>query len=109
MKKQIQTLLFLLGLITLTACYRNDTRVVTFQIEQLRSPQALQLLSEKLQSLPGLKDVQADPKNKTITITFDGKMLYLKNIEYTLVKAGFSLPHWPADPADIAKLPKELQ
>jgi len=34
---------------------------------------------------------------------------YIKNIEYAIVKAGFDLPNWPADPADKAKLPEEMR
>lgn len=83
-------------LLGLSACHRNDIRTETVQIEQLHSPEAAQKIIQVLQHLPGIQRAQPDLVNHTLTITFNGRMLYLKNIEYAIVEAGFSLPHWPA-------------
>ena len=92
--------------ILLSSCHRNDIRTETFQIEQLRHPDAVPLIAKALSSLRGIQDVKANPDTQTLTIVFNGRALYLKNIEYEIVNAGFSLPNWPATPKQKAALPK---
>lgn len=109
MKKLILSAVLLTALLTLTACYRNDIRTETFYIEQMRTPQREILVSKSLQQLHGIQESDMNHETQTLTVKFDGRLLYLKNIEDAIVNAGFSLPNHPAKPADIAKLPKDLQ
>ena len=109
MKKQIQPLLLLVIALLISGCFRNDIRTVTFHIDQMRNLQAAEQIAQSLRVINGIQDFQPNLEERTLTIVFNGRELYLKNIEYAIVKAGFSLPHWPADATDIAKLPKELQ
>jgi copper chaperone CopZ len=110
MKKQLSSLVLLVAMAFLaTACHRNDIRTETFQIEQLRSEEAVPLLSNALTMLPGIQGVTASIEKHTLTVKFDGLALYLKNIEYAIVNAGFSLPNWPATEQQKAKLPQELR
>ncbi len=109
MKKYLKNTALLIAALLLAGCFRNDIRTATFQIKQLRTPQASQLLAQSLRTLKGIKEFRPDPNNNTLTIVFNGRDLYLKNIEYAIVKSGFDLPNWPAESADKAKLPKELQ
>lgn len=109
MKKQILFLSFFCALLLSSACHRNDTRVETLKIEQMRNPESIQLISKALVPLQGVVKLSPDYENRELTVTFNGLVIYMKNIEYAIVKAGFSLPHWPAAEADKAKLPEELR
>lgn len=110
MKKTIfHTLLLAAALLLNTACHRSDIRTQTFEIEQLRSPEAMQLIVNALKPLPGIQTVTPDYTARTLAIVFNGRELYLKNIEYAIVNAGFSLPHWPATEAEKEKLPESLR
>jgi len=109
MKKHLKNTVLLIAALLLVSCFRNDIRTVTYPIEQLHNPQGAQFLANSLRGLSGIKEFRPDLENKTLTIVFNGKELYLKNIEYAIVKGGFDLPNWPAKAADKAKLPKELQ
>jgi hypothetical protein len=109
MKNSILCLLSLAVLLLAAACHRNDIRTEIFPIEQMRNPESVQLLSKALQPLGGVKKITPNFEDRQLIVVFDGLILYKKNIEYAIVKAGFSLPYWPATPADKAKLPEELQ
>ena len=109
MKTLQKNSLLLIVALLLAGCFRNDIRTVTYPIEQLRSPQGAQFLANSMRGLKGIKEFRPDLENKTLTIIFNGRELYLKNIEYAIVKGGFDLPNWPAEAADKAKLPEELR
>ena len=109
MKNLILCFLSVAAFFLSAACHRNDIRTETFRIEQLRNPESVQMIAQALQPIGGIKKMTPDYENRELTVVFDGRALYLKNIESAIVKAGFSLPNWPADPADIAKLPEELR
>jgi hypothetical protein len=109
MKTFLKNSLLLIAALLLAGCFRNDIRTVTYPIEQLRNPQGAQFLAQSLRGLNGIKEFRPDLEKKTLTIIFNGKELYLKNIEYAIVKGGFDLPNWPAEAADKAKLPEELR
>jgi len=109
MKTILKNTTLLIAALLLAGCFRNDIRTVTYSIEQLRSPQGAQFLANSLRRLNGIKEFRPDLENKTLTVVFDGRELYLKNIEYAIVKSGFDLPNWPAEAADKAKLPEELR
>jgi len=109
MKKTHLYLISLAALLLATACHRNDIRTETFQIEQLRNAESVQLIAKALQPLQGVNKITPDFENHELTIVFNGRVLYVKNIESAIAQAGFSLPNWPANPADIAKLPEELR
>ncbi|MBI9021012.1 MAG: hypothetical protein JEZ10_07145 [Verrucomicrobia bacterium] len=109
MKSTPKNLLLLFTVLLLAGCFRNDIRTVTFEIQQLRTPEAARLLTQSLHGLSGITEVRPDLENKTFTVVFNGRELYLKNIEYAIVTGGFDLPHWPAESADKAKLPEELR
>jgi hypothetical protein len=109
MKTLIKKLFLLTALLLLAGCFRNDTRTETFQIKQLRSQDDVQIIAKALRPVSGVKEIRPDIPNHKLTVVFNGLEGYIKNIEYAIVKAGFDLPNWPADPADKAKLPEELR
>lgn len=109
MKTLLKKLTALAALLLLAGCLRNDIRTETFKIKQLRTPESAARISQALRPVAGIKDVRSDLDKHTLTVVFDGLECYIKNIEYAIVKAGFDLPNWPADPADKAKLPEEMR
>ena len=109
MKTLLKTWIPLTALLLLAGCFRNDLRTETFKINQLRSQESVQLIVQALRPVSGIKEVRPDLEKHELTIIFNGLEGYIKNIEYAIVKAGFDLPNWPADPADKAKLPQGLR
>lgn len=109
MKTDLKKYLSLIALLLLAGCFRNDLRTETFQIKQLRTQESAMLIAQALRPVSGIKEIRPDVEQHTLTVVFNGLEVYLKNIEYAIVKAGFDLPHWPADPADKAKLPEGIR
>ncbi len=109
MKTIIKSLLLFILLLLLAGCFRNDIRTKTFTIKQLRTPESGMLLAQSLQKVTGIQEIRPNLEKRTLTVVFNGRVAYLKNIEYAIVKAGFDLPNWPAEAADKAKLPEELR
>ena len=109
MKTYIKKLFLLTAILLMAGCFRNDTRTETFQIKQLRSQDAATRIALALRPISGIQDIRPDIENRKLTVVFNGLEGYIKNIEYAIVKAGFDLPNWPADPADKAKLPEDLR
>lgn len=109
MKTIIKSLFLSVALLLAAGCFRNDIRTETFQIAQLRTRESGMLLAQALRRVDGITEIRPNLENHTLTVVFNGRVSYLKNIEYAIVKAGFDLPYWPADPADKAKLPEEMR
>lgn len=95
-------------MLLLAGCFRNNIRTITFHVDPLNTEACAKLLSRSLKDLPGIEDRQIDLEAQTLTLTFNGLELYLKNVEFAIVQAGFDLPHWPATVANKAKLTQEL-
>jgi len=87
-----------------TGCFRNDIRMETFEIDQLRSQAAVTLLVQALQPIPGILELRPDVETRRLMVVFNGREAYLKNIEYAIVQAGFDLPHWPAEAENKARV-----
>jgi len=98
-------ILLLLGLAA-TGCLRNDIRTVTFQLEELNSYERGMMAAKALKKLDGIIEIRPDMTKRTLTVVFNGRNLYLKNVEYALVDAGFDLPNRPAGPKQKEKLRK---
>ena len=109
MKTFLKTLLPLAALLLPAGCFRNDIHTETFQINQLRTQAGAAIIAQSFQQVSGIQEMRPDFVKHTLTVVYNAKDTHLKNIEYAIVKAGFDLPHWPADPADKAKLPEELR
>lgn len=109
MKTRIKKLLPFAALLLLAGCFRNDLRTETFKIKQLRTQEGVQIIAKALQPVSGIKEIRPDLEKHELTVVFNGLEGYIKNIEYAIVKAGFDLPNWPANPADKAKLPEVLR
>jgi len=109
MKTLLKTCLPVISLLLIAGCFRNDQRVEIFKIEQLRSQEATQIIAKALQPISGIKEIRPNYEDHELTVIFNGLESYIKNIEYIIVKTGFDLPNWLADPADKANLPEDLR
>lgn len=109
MKNTLTRFILIATALLSASCHRNDIRTETFAIDQLRNRKAAQIIAKALHPLPGIQEIRPDVGERTLTVIFDGRPLYLKNIEYEIVHAGFSLPHWPAPEKAKENLPKELR
>lgn len=109
MKTPLKKWIPLTALLLLAGCFRNDIRTETFQIRQLRTQDSAARIARALQPVAGIKEIRPDIEKNVLTVVYNAKESHLKNIEYAIVKAGFDLPNWPADPADKARLPEEMR
>ncbi|MDK2857979.1 MAG: hypothetical protein PWQ29_1113 [Verrucomicrobiota bacterium] len=98
MKTAPKSVLLLFVLLLAAGCFRNDIRTATFRIEALRTTGDAETLERTLQQIAGFKECKPDFENRTLTVVFDGRAAGLKNFEYAIVSAGYSLPNWPAEP-----------
>ncbi len=80
----------------ITGCFRNDIRTETLHLDPFSTPDHAARAAEALRAVNGVQDLRPDLGNHTLTVEFNGRVAYLKNIEFAVVEAGFSLPHWPA-------------
>ncbi|MCC7300472.1 MAG: heavy-metal-associated domain-containing protein [Verrucomicrobia bacterium] len=109
MKTRLNKWILLAVLLLCAGCFRNNIRIEIFPIAQLRSEDAVNRIAQALRPVSGISEIRPDLMNHTLTVIFNGNVAHIKNIEYAIVKAGFDLPHWPANPADKAKLPESLR
>ncbi|GEM_PF-6381765 len=95
MKTLFMLLLIAAALCAGAGCLRKDTRTETFHIESLQGAGDVAKLDRALRSVEGVIDARFDLSGKTATVIFNGRVLYLKNIEDTIVRAGYGLPNNP--------------
>lgn len=87
------------GLAAATSCFRNDRRTIDFSVPKMGSQECLTYLSGRLKANDGVEDVRADFQSGTVTVTFNGLKLALKNIEIIIAEAGFDVNERPANAA----------
>ncbi|HMO51400.1 MAG TPA: heavy-metal-associated domain-containing protein [Kiritimatiellia bacterium] len=92
-------------MLVFTGCFRNDQRVVTFNVPQMQAQECLNFLSGRLRGAEGVEDVRGDFTAGTVTVTFNGLKLALKNIEFIIAEAGFDVNDTPGAPDARAALP----
>ena len=95
MKTLIKLLTVLTAVFLIAGCWRNDLRTETFHVEKMRTPEDVEKIAKSLQTVAGVKDINPDFENGTLTVVFDGLTCYIKNIEYAIVQAGYGLPNRP--------------
>ncbi|HMP72951.1 MAG TPA: heavy-metal-associated domain-containing protein [Kiritimatiellia bacterium] len=88
-----------------TGCFRNDTRTVAFHIPHLNAPECAEAVRIALGAMDGIYGAEADIPNRTLTVTFDGLKLGIKNIEFTIAGAGFDVEDTQGNPRAKAALP----
>ena len=93
----------------LVSCRQHDYREITLEIPEMRNEACARVISGGLSRAPGLKreSVKFDVPNRSITITYDSLLAADKNIEFLVVKTGFSVNGIPADAAAQKALPAD--
>ncbi len=75
----------------LAGCYRNDTRILTFDVPGLKSEDCAAILQQAMGKIEGIEAAEADIGNRKLTVTFNGLKLATKNVEYVIAGAGFDV------------------
>jgi copper chaperone CopZ len=110
MHKTFLPLIFGVSLIlTSTSCFRNDTRTVTYDVPALTSRSCSDSLQNALSMIDGVISAEANLEQATLTVTFDGLKLGIKNVEYVILGAGFDVNGNPGVASAKAELPPECR
>ncbi|NQU39312.1 MAG: heavy-metal-associated domain-containing protein [Lentisphaerae bacterium] len=98
----------LLALLTMVSCRKQDVRMARITVPQMNSQDCADRVSMILQRIPGVlgDQVAIDRERRDVAVPYDSLKLSLKNIEYTLAKAGFEANNIPADEKARAALPE---
>lgn len=101
----------LLALLTVVSCRKQDIRVARITVPQMGSDTCADRVSVIVQRIPGVlgDQVTLDRERRTVAVPYDSIKLSLKNIEYTLAKAGFQANNIPADEKARAALPESCR
>ena len=103
--KIIYTFFLVVAMFAVAGCFRNDRRTIDFSVPTLATQECLSYLSGRLRANEGVEDVRADFETGTVTVTFNGLKLALKNIEIIIAEAGFDVNERPASEAAKAAMP----
>jgi copper chaperone CopZ len=93
----------------MVSCRQHDYREITLNIPEMRNAACARAISVGLSRAPGLQRelVKFDVPNRTITVRYDSLLAADKNIEFLVVKTGFSVNGIPADAAAQKALPAD--
>lgn len=92
-----------------SSCFRQDVRNLEISVPAMGSPECARRVQEVFTRIDGIRAVQLDLPNRRIVVTYDGRKLGIKNIEYLLTAAGFEANGNPPDPQARAMLPPECR
>jgi copper chaperone CopZ len=95
MKTAIKPALFTALLILTAGCFRNDIRTETFQVQNLKTTADADAIQKSFQRLEGIQEIRPDFEHSTLTVVFNGRTIYIKNIEAAITAAGYGLPNRP--------------
>ncbi len=112
MKQRLLVLLGVCGLLMSgISCRQHDYREIVIEVPEMRNSACVRVISGALSRAPGLKreSVKFDVPGRKITVVYDSLLAADKNIEFMVVKAGFSANGIPADPKAAAALPPECR
>ena len=94
------------GLMMNTSCFRKDVRTVTINTPQIKSPECGKIVQDAFSQIEGIVSAVPNLQAGTVDVTYDAKVLAIKNIEFIIAGAGYDANETEA-PADIrAKLPE---
>ncbi len=87
------------------SCRKHDVRMVVVAVPGLKSPECAKFIQEAFMKQPGIRSVQPDFQQRTLTVTYDSMVIAIKNIEFVIAEAGFDANDEKARPEGVAKLP----
>lgn len=107
MRRLTAVLGLLIGI--LSACRQHDLRIVSVKVPGLRGEPCARLIAAAVMNQPGVREARPDIQTRTVTVTYDSMVIALKNIEYTIARAGFDANSIRADAEAAARLPPECR
>lgn len=99
MKRPVALLSFsLLLAFALCGCHRESIRKVTLQIVSMETEEDVRAITNAIRQTDGVLNHWVDFNASTVTVEFDSLKTALKNIEHSIVQAGYGLPNRPIFP-----------
>ncbi len=109
MKKCFLLVIMIAVAACVVSCRKHDIRVVVVEVPGLKSPECAKFIQEGFMKQPGIRSVQPDFQQRTLTVTYDSMVIAIKNIEFVIAEAGFDANDEKARPEGVAKLPPECR
>ncbi|MFT5240713.1 MAG: copper chaperone CopZ [Candidatus Promineifilaceae bacterium] len=91
-----------------TGCRKRDIRVAAIQVPGMKSEACSKIVLGALAREQGIKGdvIDINIEQRMLEIKYDSLKLSLKNLEYTISRAGFAANEIPADAKAKAALPE---
>ena len=89
----------------LGACFRQDIRTLVVKVPGMRTTECSKIIQGALSSIEGIVSAEPDIENRTMSITYNGTKLGIKNIEYLIAGVGFDVNDEQGKPEAKAALP----
>ena len=89
-----------------TGCFRPDRRTITVSVPQMSSPACYAIIVESLKGIEGIARVQPDYTARSLSVTFNGLRLAIRNVEYAISSTGFDANDLAGSPEAKARLPE---
>ena len=86
-------------------CFRQDVRTLVVKVPQMKSLECSKIIQGALSSIEGIVSAEPDIENRTMSITYNGTKLGIKNIEYLIAGVGFDVNDEQGKPEAKAALP----
>jgi hypothetical protein len=98
--------------VAVASCRRDDVRVATLRVPQVRNAACEERVRTALQGLRRFDAAYRKPdtltfdlRTGTLVVSYDSMVVGLKNIEHAILAVGFDVNDLVADPAARAALP----
>ena len=91
------------------SCRKHDIRTVVVKVPDLKNPACAKIIQDEFIKQPGIRSIQPDFQQRTLTVTYDSMVIALKNIEFVIAGAGFDANEVRARPEAIERLPPECR
>lgn len=107
--KRLLILAALAGL--MTGCFRPADRTITVSVPQMKSQDCANRIVDAFKigrpdAVVGALSAVPDLEKKTVTVTFKGREMGIKNAQFVIAGAGFDADEVKADPEARAALPE---
>lgn len=101
--------LLLVGLLLTSGCYRQDVITVDIHVPQMREAECSRIIIRVLRDVEGIQSLRPDVEGRILRVTYNSRILALKNIEHALANQGFTANDVEAHHDARMRLPAECQ
>jgi mercuric ion binding protein len=91
------------------SCRSQDIRTKTIRVPQMTNDHCAEIVKAAASRAEGVLPDGVTTGAQTVTVTYDSMRTALKNLEFTIAKAGFDANEIPADPQARAALPADCK